>query len=421
MHNFYQQPGGEDQVFADETELLRAAGATVKTFAVHNSAVESMGKLTVAGKTIWNRDSADAVADVARSIQADVVHFHNTFPLISPAAYSAAGATGAAVVQTLHNYRLLCPSATLYRDGHVCEDCVHKSVAWPAVQHACYRNSRLGSAAVAGMLAVHNARGTWKKDVDAFIALTEFSRSKFIEGGIPAEQLFVKPNFVSPDPGIGSGAGDNGQPFAIFVGRLTHEKGIDTLLDAWKKIGSNLSLKILGDGPLRDQVVAAAAADPSIQYLGRRPMDEVLQQVGNARMLVFPSVWYEGLPRTIVESFARGTPVVASRLGSMAELVASGENGLLFEPGNGNDLAAMVLGSTDWNGMREKARTTFQEKYTAGPNYETLNGIYQQAVRFKANRHAGATPAPALDVPPLHRISTGNVAAGRSEYAGRLA
>ena len=410
VHNFYQQPGGEDQVFADETDLLRTHGTEVGTFTMHNSAVETMGKLAVAGRTIWNRQSAATVADAARSFNADVVHFHNTFPLISPAAYSAAASAGAAVVQTLHNYRLLCPSATLFRDGHVCEDCVHKPVAWPAVQHACYRNSRLGSAAVAAMLTVHNARRTWENDVDAYVALTHFSRDKFIEGGLPAERVFVKPNFVAPDPGIGTGSGIDGQPYAIFVGRLTHEKGVETVLSAWRSIGTKLRLKILGDGPLRDVVVAAAKENPGIEYLGRRPMNDVLELVGNARMLVFPSLWYEGLPRTIIESFARGTPVVASNLGSMAELISPGHNGMLFTAGNASDLAATVLADRDWKSLRENARATFQEKYTAAPNYEALQNIYRQAIRFKAVRHASVTVEAAS-----------SAETGRSEYVGRLA
>ena len=234
---------------------MRARGDRVETFTLHNAAVEKYGPgFAVAAKTIWNRESVAAVGDAARAMHAEIVHFHNTFPLISPAAYQAASAAGAAVVQTLHNYRLLCPSATLFRDGHVCEDCVGKTVAWPSVQHACYRGSRAGSAAVAAMLTVHKARGTWRNDVDAYIALTDFARTKLIEGGLPEDRLFVKPNFIDPDPGVGDGRGDEIGPFAIFVGRLTDEKGVPTMLEAWKQVGSRLPLKILGDGPLRDDV-----------------------------------------------------------------------------------------------------------------------------------------------------------------------
>ncbi|MBV8780540.1 MAG: glycosyltransferase [Phycisphaerae bacterium] len=387
VHNFYQQPGGEDHVFADEAALLRSAGDHVETFSVHNSAVESMGKLTVAAKTIWNREEIAAVADAARACRAEVVHFHNTFPLISPGAYQAAAATGAAVVQTLHNYRLLCPSATMYRDGQVCEDCVGKAFAWPAVAHACYRDNRAGSAAVAAMLTVHKARGTWQKDVDAYIALTDFARQKFADCGLPADRLFVKPNFVDPDPGIGSGQGDDHGPFAIFVGRLTHEKGIDPLLNAWKRVGKQLPLKILGDGPLRDDVTSAVANNPAIEYLGRQPMDRVLSMLGQAKLLVFPSVWYEGLPRTIVESFAKGTPVIASRLGSMIELVQDGCNGFHFVPGDADDLARTVLqASTAGDELRRGARRTFEEKYAPSPNYETLKSVYQAAIERRASR-----------------------------------
>jgi glycosyltransferase involved in cell wall biosynthesis len=377
VHNFYQQAGGEDQVFADESSLLESHGHSVERYTVHNSAVESMGKLKVAAKTIWNREAAASLSQVVRKTNASIVHFHNTFPLLSPAVYQAVRKEGAAVVQTLHNYRLMCPAATLFRDGHVCEDCVGKAFPLSAVKHSCYRGSKAASAAVAVMLTVHGARGTYRKDVDAYIALTEFSRSKFIQGGLPPERIFVKPNFVRPDPDRGSGKGG----YAVFVGRLTLEKGIPFLLRAWQKIGNHLPLRILGDGPLRSDVEAAARPQTGIYYLGRKPLSEIYDIVGEATALVFPSLWFEGLPRTIVEAFAKGTPVLASRLGSMAELVRDGENGFLFDPGNEADLARQVerlLASG--NSLRDGARREFESKYTAEANYPALMSIYNAAL-----------------------------------------
>jgi len=386
VHNFYQQAGGEDQVFADETKLLRDRGHAVEQFTVHNDAVDSMGRIKLARKTIWNRESYRALRDAVRRHRAEVVHFHNTFPLISPAGYKAARDEGAAVVQTLHNYRLMCPVATFYRDGHVCEECMEKFVPWPGVVHACYRNSRPASAAVAALLTVHRARRTWQHDVDVYIALTEFSRQKFVAGGVPPDKIVIKPNFVGPDPQIG--AGDGG--YALFVGRLTDEKGVRTLLTAWKSNAVNVGLKILGDGPLREEVVEAASRTPhKIEYLGRRPLAEVYDVIGRARVLVFPSQWYEGLPRTIVESYAKGTPVIASRLGSMTELIEPGRSGLLFEAGDADDLArqvARVTGSPDeLVQMRVGARRLYEERYTAERNYPVLLGAYAQALN---RRHA---------------------------------
>jgi glycosyltransferase involved in cell wall biosynthesis len=382
VHNFYQQAGGEDQVFADEGALLESHGHTVERYTVHNSAVDSMGKLELARRTVWNSRSAAAITDAVKQSGASVVHFHNTFPLISPAAYQAAHRAGAAVVQTLHNYRLMCPAATLFREGRVCEDCIGRTIPWPGVSHKCYRNNRAASAAIAVMLTVNRARGTYRDDVDAYIALTQFSRSKFLQAGFPADRIVVKPNFVAPDPGIGQPNGE----FAVFVGRLTEEKGIRFLLYAWRVLGKRLPLKILGDGPLRGEVEAAAAAGPGIQYLGRKPLADIYDILGGAQALVFPSLWYEGLPRTIIESFAKGTPVLASRLGSMAELVDHGVNGLLFEPANEADLAAQVATLVaDPFKMRSGARQTFESRYTAEQNYPALMAIYQAA----ADRFAG--------------------------------
>src|ERR1700733_6841799 len=255
VHNFYQQPGGEDQVFADEGKLLEQHGHSVSHFTMHNDAVEGMGKFALARKTIWNKDSQQSLRQAIRNARAEVVHFHNTFPLISPAAYYTAHEEECGVVQTLHNYRLLCPGATMYRDGKVCEECMGKLGPWPGVLHGCYRNNRLATAAVAAMITFHRKRGTWQNQVDVYIALTQFGRGKFIAGGLPGEKIVVKPNFVDPDPQPGSGDGG----FALFVGRLTEEKGIATLLKAWKSLSNRtgLSLKIAGDGPMRDSVVQA--------------------------------------------------------------------------------------------------------------------------------------------------------------------
>jgi glycosyltransferase involved in cell wall biosynthesis len=256
VHNFYQQPGGEDQVFRDEAELLRQHGQDLLTLEFHNDAIAEMGvagRLALARKTIWNKDSYKRIFQSCQSFRPQVVHFHNTFPLVSPAGYAAARDAGAAVVQTLHNYRLICPVATLFRQGRVCEQCVGRTVPWPGVVHKCYRDSRSASAVTASMLAWHKRRGTYANAVDRYIALTEFARAKLIQGGLPAAKLLIKPNFV-PDLAQGTGNGD----FVLFVGRLVPEKGIATLLSAWSQARtgplSRLKLRIMGDGPLAEQV-----------------------------------------------------------------------------------------------------------------------------------------------------------------------
>jgi len=215
-HNFYQIGGGEDQVYQDEAALLESHGHRVTRFSVHNDDLKNTGKLAMAKMTVWNGRLAKKIADLVRSEQIEVVHFTNTFPQISPAAYYSVRKAGAAVVQSLHNYRFICPSALFLRDGKVCESCMGKLVPYPAIKYGCYRDSKSASAVVAGMLATHRVMGTYQRAVDAYIALTEFGKQKFIEAGLPAEKISVKPNFVLPDPGEGAGNGG----FALFVGRL---------------------------------------------------------------------------------------------------------------------------------------------------------------------------------------------------------
>jgi glycosyltransferase involved in cell wall biosynthesis len=375
-HNFYQQGGGEDQVFAAETDMLIRNGHDVQTYAVHNDEIDHMGKVALAGRTIWNRRQAAQVRWRVRKHRAQVVHFHNTFPLFSPAVYWAARRQGAAVVQTLHNYRLLCPAATFFRDGKPCEKCLGHSTL-PAIAHKCYRDNRAASAVAATMLTVHRAMGTYDKAVDAYIALTGFARDKFIEAGFAPKQIHLKPNFIDPDPGPGTGDGG----YALFVGRLTQEKGIEPLLAAWRIIGAALPLKIVGDGPMSKEV----SEEPGVQWLGRKPIDQVIELMGRATLLVFPSLWYEGFPRTIVESFARGTPVAASDFGSMKELIEPGKTGVLFRAGDAEDMAKKIMhmacDGPALAAMRPLARGQFLDRYSASQNHRRLLEIYQLALQ----------------------------------------
>ena len=379
-HNFYRLEGGEDRVFADERALLESYGHDVIQFTKHNDATQDMSRVGLAASTIWNRKTATQLRQIVRRERADVVHFHNTLPLISPSAYYAARRGGAAVVQTLHNYRMMCPKAIFFRDGGICESCLGKSIPTPAILHGCYRDSRAATAAVVGMLTTHRAMKTYRRVVDTYIALSQFSRQKHILGGLPAEKIMVKPNFVSPDPGDGSGNGG----FAMYLGRLSPEKGIDTLLAAWSRMESRVPLKIVGDGPLAPQVREAASQHDQIEYLGQKSTDEVTQLIGEAALLVLPSVNFEGFPKTIVEAFSRGTPIVASRLGAMQEFIEDGVTGRHFEPGDADDLAAKVeqlfANRDTLQSMRWPARCEYTEKYTAEQNYHMLMNIYQRAL-----------------------------------------
>lgn len=393
VHNFYQQAGGEDMVFRAETALLRRHGHDVQTFTVSNDVIEQTPRLQVAAQTLWNTQMARQVETLVREHGADVAHFHNTFPVLSPAVYGGAHAGGAAVVQTLHNFRLMCANGLLLRDGRVCEDCLG-TLPLSAVRHRCYRDSRGASAVVAAMQTVHRAAGTYRNDVDAYIALTEFARDKYIAGGLPAERIVVKPNFIEDPPA--PGPEDGGGGYALFVGRLSQEKGIETLLRAWEQLGSTIPLRIVGDGPLAERVAEAARSLPGVSWLGRLDAASVEQQMRGAAFLVMPSVWYEGGPMTMVEAWSLGLPVLGSNLGAMSAMIEPGTNGLLFPPGDAAGLSAQVRWllqhPEEGQRLREGSRTTFQTMYSAERNHEQLVGIYAAAQRraWAERQHASA-------------------------------
>lgn len=376
VHNFYQQPGGEDQVYLAEFDLLQRHGDIVEQHSVHNDSITGESKVKVALQTIWNHDSYARFQKAIERFRPDVIHCHNTFPIVSPAIYYAAHRAGVPVAQTVQNYRLICPAATLLREGRICEDCVGHSVPYPGVVHNCYRGSRLASATVAAMLTTHRLAGTWNTKVQRYIAPTGFVRSKLIEGGLPAARVVVKPNFLATDPGIGSGEGK----YALFVGRLSPEKGLATLLRAWQKI-PDIPLRIVGDGPLREFVAAEAGKLPNVSAVGFKARPEVLQFVKNAALLIVPSEWYEGFPMTVVEAMGCGTPVVASRLGSLAEVIEDGVNGAHFEPRNSDGLALQVRrflsNPAVLRDMRQTVRQRYEERYSAEQNYPQLRRIYE--------------------------------------------
>jgi glycosyltransferase involved in cell wall biosynthesis len=390
-HNAYQQRGGEDAVVGAEVGLLEAYGHAVVRYERHNDELQGRGVLSGIGmgiETVWSSRSFREVKELIEKEGPDVAHFHNTFPLISPSAYYACAQAGVPVVQTLHNYRLWCPAAKFLREGKVCEACLGRNVAWPGVVHGCYRGSRAATAAAAAMLAVHRGMGSWQTKVDVYIALSEFSRRKFIEGGLPAERIVVKPNFVAGDLAPGTQPGN----YVLFVGRLSEEKGPQLLLSAWRGMHAKIPLRIAGDGPLLEKL-SREIEDSSLAHIeltGRRTPDEVRALMHGARFLVFPSVWYEGFPMTIAEAFAGGLPVVASQLGSMAEIVQHGVTGLHFEPGAATDLAAKVEWAWDHPEelarMGRAARAEYEAKYQPSTNYDMLVDIYRRAMARRAQQ-----------------------------------
>lgn len=371
-------------MFRAEVELLRQNRHEVIEYTNHNDALSDLSRVQAAARTIWSRKSVQDLSQLIRRHTPDIAHFHNVFPLISPSAYHACRRLGVPVVQTLHNFRLLCPSATLFRDGHVCHDCVGRAVPWPGIVHGCYRGSRAQSAVVAGMLVLHRGIGTWRNQIDVYIALSQYAMDTFVRAGFPAAKFVIKPNFVSPDPGRGDGSGG----YALFVGRLTPEKGVRTLLLAWERLG-HIPLKIVGDGPLlRETVARVQERRLKVEVLGVRPHAQVIGLMTGAYCLVFPSEWYEGFPMAILEAYACGVPVVASRLGTMAEVVHDNRTGLLFAAAKPEDLASQVEELWRRPDLRRQlgglAREEFESRYTDRSNHEALMRIYHQARECKA-------------------------------------
>jgi glycosyltransferase involved in cell wall biosynthesis len=404
VHNHYQLRGGEDAVVDAETRLLESHGHQVMRYERHNAELKKRGWLGTAAAglaTVWAAGSFQDVKTIVAKKKPDVAHFHNTFPLISPSAYYACAQAGIPIVQTLHNYRLLCPAATFLRDGKVCEECLGKVMSWPGVVHGCYRGSRTQTGAVAAMQASHRVLGTWREKVDLYIALSEFARRKYIDGGLPAERIVVKANFVHPDPGPKQGPGE----YALYAGFLSEYKGLRILIDAWKRMRQAVPLKIAGDGPLFNEIKEEIRMSniQCVDLLGQVSSAEIVSLMHSARFLVFPSLWFEGFPVTIAEAFACGLPVVTSRLGSVAEIVADGSTGLHFTAGDSADLAAKVEWA--WNNADEisplgqNARATFEREYTAERNYDFLMSIYQRAVANRGSleyKTASAKPADVL-------------------------
>lgn len=399
VHNYYQQRGGEDVVFEQERDLLRRAGDEVVEYCRTNEEVIGsplLERIAAVPTTIWSQQSCNNFLSLLAREQPDVVHVHNTFFRISPSIYWACAGAGVPVVQTLHNYRLLCPVGTFLRDSQLCHACVDHGL-WEGVRYGCYRDSCAATAVVALMLTAHRHCKTWTKHIDRYIALSNFSRSKFLEGGLPAEKVLVKPNFVYPDPGAATGDGE----YAVFVGRLSSEKGLPALLSAWKLLANPLPLLIVGDGPLRAELERRVAADGlvSIKFCGRLERQQVLDIIKRARFLVFPSQCYENFPGAIAEAFACGVPVLASALGAMQELVDDRITGMLVRPADPADLSEKVAWA--WSHpaalkeMGRAARLKYEDQYTAERNYLRLRGIYQEALAARSSRpSAEACPAP---------------------------
>lgn len=375
-HSVYRQRGGEDVVVESEIALLRSRGIEVDTWYRHNTDLEQEPPWRVATQTAWSTRTVDEIGERIQAFRPDVIHVHNTFPAMSPSVFWAASRAGVPIVLTLHNFRLLCLDATFLREGRICESCYGRSLAG-GVRHGCFNDSVAQSAVVAVAATLHRRIGTWQSRVTRFIALNRFCRDRFAGAGFPVERFRIKPNFVEDSIGVArTGRGSGG---GYFVGRLSEEKGFGLLASVADRLPAD-AIRIIGDGPLAPQARAAFGE----RWLGALPSAQVMERLRLARWAVIPSICYEQFPRVIVEAFACGVPVIASRLGSLPELVEDGVTGLLFEPGNAQDLAAKVRWAEEHpDAMRrfgDAAREVYLQRYTAQRNFDELTAIYRDAI-----------------------------------------
>lgn len=392
LHNFYgsSAPSGENQAFEAECALLEQHGHEVERLTRHSDvlrAAGARGAVVGALATPWNVRAAKAVSAAVARFRPDIVHAHNTFPLLSPAVFPAA--RRAARVLTLHNYRLFCAAAIPLRDGRTCTSCLDRRSVWPALRHGCYRGSRMATLPMAAGIALHRARGTWERDVEAFVALTGFQQRLLVQAGLPGERVHVKPNFY---PGHPVCLPWRERPaHVVYAGRLSEEKGVDVLVRAWARWGALApELRILGDGPLRERLEAQARESAApIRFLGQCSADVAQRQIGEARMVVVPSTCIEGFPMVLRECFALGTPSLVSDLGPLPALVDKA-GGAVFHAGDSDDLArqaeALWLQPERMSAMSLAARNAFQQHYTESANHETLMRIYDAALRERHSR-----------------------------------
>jgi glycosyltransferase involved in cell wall biosynthesis len=384
IHNRYLIRGGEDASTDVSIDLLRAAGHKVLLLEDSNERVDDLGLMRTAARAVWSRESHAKVREILSSDRFDVVHVQNSFPLFSPSVNYAASRHGVPVVQSLRNFRLLCPEGMLHRDGAVCTDCVGKRFAWPGVVHKCYRNSATGSAVVATVSGGHRLIGTWKNRIARYVAPSSYAKDIYVRNGWAAHQISVIPNFVYPDPGSGDGSGG----FALYAGRLAAVKGLDTLLEVWSDESVPFPLKIAGEGPLLGQVAAATQSNPQIEYVGALSATDITEMMGNAAFIVVPTRGIESFGRVVAEALATGTPAIVADHGGLRETVAGHGVGLLFPPGDSAALRAQVHWLADHRddlaAMRGVARASFLERFSGERILSSWADLYRELSSARA-------------------------------------
>jgi glycosyltransferase involved in cell wall biosynthesis len=377
VHNYYQEPGGEDSVVREELSMLKNNGVDVELFSVSNNEIKGIeGRIAAALRVVYSPRARRALAKKLAEYLPEIVHIHNFFPLLSPSILDACRDAGVPSIITLHNFRILSPGALLHPDEMIRDRNLRHSCWW-TVPKRVYRNSAAATLAVAAMIEFHKRTGTWTRKVDRFIVLTDWAKRTFTNGGLPAERIIVKPNCVARPPPFGGLRRHGG----LFVSRLHDYKGVSVILQAWKDI--DYPLRIIGDGPL-SELVAQNVSD-RVVYLGRQPREVVQREMQAAKFLVLPSIVNEMFPMTVVEAFSSHLPVICSDLPSLKDLVKSGITGLMFPPGDANALAAQVRWAVSnpsaLDALGQRAHLTYEKSYTPEVNLSQLIGIYRSLSR----------------------------------------
>lgn len=377
VHNAYREPGGEDTAMRTDAAMLRAAGHRVDEWVVHNRDVDTSHPLRLARDTVWNADTRREAHDRTIAGAYDIVHVHNTLPILSPSVFGAFRSGGAAVVHSLHNYRMVCPAGTLFRDGKVCTECIGTLFRAPSIRHACYRDSRAASAVTGAMLAFHDVRGTWSRDIDAFVAVSPFVETTLASSGVPLDRIHVRPNSLVDAPPAGDGSGGH----VLFAGRLVAEKGLLDVLAAWKHMPANIRLMIAGDGPLRSEVEQAVSEQSNIEFKGQLTRSDLLKAMGSAVLTVVPSRWHEPFGLVAIESLATGTPVMVREVGGLNDLVGNtpGVTPLPDPDSDPRGFADSILDSAKQPASRDAIRSHALSTWSAANSLDRLLEIYALA------------------------------------------
>jgi glycosyltransferase involved in cell wall biosynthesis len=387
VHNFYgsSAPSGENTVYLAERALLQQQGHEVVEFTRNSDEIRGHGLFGIVRgvlSTPWNPFTVSRLRQILAHEQPDIMHVHNTFPLLSPALFHAAAGFPTARVLTLHNYRTFCAAGIPLRRQRTCTDCLDQRSVLPALRHGCYRDSRMATLPMAAMIALHRSLGTWQQQVDAFICLSAFQKDTLAGAGLPGDKIHVKPNFY-PDPPSPLPWKDR-DDVVLFIGRLADYKGVRHLVKVWQEWGDAAPrLELIGDGPERVFIEESAARCDRIKLLGHLSFAETQGRLSKAKLLVLPSVCFEGFPMVIREAFALGVPVATSRLGPLPTIVPEGKVGRLFPPGDEPEMLRIIREMWSDTGnlatMGSAAHEEFEQNYTAERNYRQLQNIYRNA------------------------------------------